>query len=101
MGPSAPTGHNMSEQAGNRVGSRTPDKDKKAKSRPSDQTFEEPRYLKHLIDNDIPVCVRLQNNEDVCGTIEYYDSTFIRLTREGLPNLFIFKHEIKYLYEKP
>lgn len=66
-----------------------------------DQTFEEPRYLKHLIDNDIPVCVRLESNEDVSGTIEYYDKTFIRLTRKGAPNLFIFKHEIKYLYEKP
>jgi len=43
--------------------------------------------------------VRLESNEDVSGTVEYYDKTFIRLTRKGLPNLFIFKHEIKYLYE--
>ncbi len=91
----------MPEPSGNRAGSRPPDKDKKAKSRPTDQTFEEPRYLKHLIDNDIPVCVRLESNEEVCGTIEYYDASFIRLTRKGAPNLFIFKHEIKYLYEKP
>jgi host factor-I protein len=91
----------MPEPAGNRAGSRPPEKDRKAKTRPVDQTFEEPRYLKHLIDEDIPVCVRLQNNEEVCGTIEYYDSAFLRLTREGAPNLFIFKHEIKYLYEKP
>ena len=26
-------------------------------------------------------------------------SSFIRLTREGEPNLFLFKHDIKYLYE--
>ncbi|MCE5306154.1 MAG: Sm ribonucleo-like protein [Acidobacteriales bacterium] len=91
----------MPEPAGNRAGIKPQNKDKKAKSRPTEQTFEEPRYLKYLIENDIPVCVRLETNEDFCGTIEYYDSTFIRLTREGEPNLFIFKHEIKYLYEKP
>jgi len=70
-----------------------------SKNRPPEQTFEEPRYLRHLIDNGIPVCVRMTNNEDVSGVIEYYDAGFIRLTRRGAPNLFIFKHDIKYLYE--
>jgi RNA chaperone Hfq len=69
-------------------------------SRAPEQTFEEVRYLKHLIDNQIRVRVRLINNEEVSGTIEYYDQSFIRLTREPDPNLFIFKHEIKYLYEE-
>ncbi len=55
--------------------------------------------MRHLIDNGIPVCVRMTNNEDVSGVIEYYDAGFIRLTRRGAPNLFIFKHDIKYLYE--
>jgi len=91
----------MPEPAANRAASRPPEKKKKAKSRPPEQTFEEPRYLKYLIDNDITVCVRLETNEEVCGTIEYYDSSFIRLTHRGAPNLFIFKHDIKYLYEKP
>ena len=44
--------------------------------------------------------VRLVNNEEFSGTIEFYDSNFIRLTRTDGPNLFIFKHEIKYLYEE-
>ncbi len=70
-----------------------------AKKRPPEQTFEEARYLRHLIDNEVPVCVRMSNNEEVCGVIEYYDAAFIRLTRKGSPNLFIFKHDIKYLYE--
>ena len=72
---------------------------KDARSRAPEQTFEEVRYLKYLIENHIPVRVRLRNNEEVSGTIEYYDVSFIRLTREPEPNLFIFKHEIKYLYE--
>jgi sRNA-binding regulator protein Hfq len=44
--------------------------------------------------------VRLRNNEEVDGTIEYYDHSFIRLTRVGVANLFIFKRDIKYLYER-
>lgn len=43
--------------------------------------------------------VKLTDGEEVTGTIEYYDHSFIRLTREGEPNLFIFKHDIKYLVE--
>ena len=69
------------------------------KKRPPDQTFEEVRYIRYLIDNSVPVCIRMIDNEEFCGTIEYYDVTFIRLTRKGKPNLFIFKHDIKYLYE--
>lgn len=72
----------------------------KAKAgRPAEQTFEETRYLKYLIDRKIPVCVKLADNDLVEGTVEYYDQRFIRITRKGEPNLFIFKHDIKYLYE--
>jgi host factor-I protein len=35
----------------------------------------------------------------VRGWIEYYDRNMVRLTREGAPNLFIFKHEIMYISE--
>jgi sRNA-binding regulator protein Hfq len=69
--------------------------------RAPEQTFEEVRYIKHLIDNSIPVCVRLTDNKDVEGTVEYYDANFIRLTRSNDPNLFIFKHDIKYIFELP
>jgi len=78
------------------------DAPKKSKSaRPADQTFEEVRYLKHLIDGKIPVCVKMCDGELVKGTVEYYDQRFIRLTRVGQPNLFIFKQDIQYLYEQP
>ncbi len=68
-------------------------------SRPPEQTFEEIRYLKHLIEQKIPVVVKLSDDEEVRGVVEYYDQRFIRLTRADAPNLFIFKHDIKYLYE--
>jgi host factor-I protein len=68
-------------------------------SRPPEQTFEEIKYLKHLIDHKVLVCVKLSDDEEVRGIVEYYDQRFIRVTRSGEPNLFIFKHDIKYLYE--
>lgn len=72
---------------------------KSSKPRPPEQTFEEVKYLKYLIDEEIPVRVKLADNEEVVGIIEYYDVAFIRLTRQNGPNLFIFKHDIKYLFE--
>src|SRR6266566_1862573 len=78
---------------------RTDVPDSKSKSaRPPEQTLEEIKYLKRLIDQKIPVCVKLSDDEEVRGTIEYYDQRFIRITRMNAPNLFIFKHDIKYLY---
>jgi sRNA-binding regulator protein Hfq len=68
---------------------------------PPETTHEEARYIKHLIEDHIPVAVRLADNQEVTGVIEYYDQSFIRLTRKDQPNLFIFKSQIKYLYEQP
>ena len=72
----------------------------KAKTKAPEQTFEEVKYLRHLIDNEVPVRIRLSSNEEVAGIIEFYDANFIRLTRPKAPNLFLFKHDIKYLYEE-
>ena len=58
------------------------------------------KYLRHLIQTGTPVRIKLTDGEEVCGTIEYYDHSFIRLTRTDGPNLFIYKHEIKYLVEE-
>lgn len=71
----------------------------KKSARPAEQTLEEIKYLKYLIDRKVRVCVKLSDNQLVQGTIEYYDQRFIRVTRDSEPNLFIFKHDIKYLYE--
>ena len=71
------------------------------KARAPEQTFEEVKYLRHLIDDEVRVTVKLTDNEEVTGTIEYYDLNFIRLTRQGAPNLIIFNHDIKYLCEAP
>ena len=77
------------------------DKNKtKPKTKPPDQTLEEVRYLRYLIENEVPVRVRMVDNEEFRGTIEFYDAGFIRLTRTDGPNLFIYKHDIKYIAEE-
>ena len=70
-----------------------------SKTKAPEQTLEEPKYLRRLVDNGILVRIKLTNNEELEGTIEFYDEGFIRLTRPGEPNLFVYKHDIKYLYE--
>lgn len=69
-------------------------------ARAPEQTFEEVKYLKRLIESAAPVRVKMTDGEEVTGTIEYYDHSFIRLTRVDQPNLFIFKHDIKYIVEE-
>jgi len=71
----------------------------KSGTKAPEHTFEEAKYLKRLIEQQTPVRVKLSNNEEVTGIVEYYDASFIRITRQGEPNLFIFKHDIKYLIE--
>jgi host factor-I protein len=72
---------------------------KKPKNPPPDETFQEAAYLKSLGEKQMPVSIKLLDGEIVKGWIEYYDHGMIRLTREGAPNLFIFKHEILYIAE--
>jgi host factor-I protein len=74
---------------------------KASKAPPPEDTQEEAAYLKSLGEKQRPVSVKLADGEVVKGWIEYYDKNMIRLTREGMPNLFIFKHEIMYIAEEP
>ena len=64
------------------------------------ETYREAAYLRYLAHTQTPVVVKLISGETVKGFIEYYDQRFIRVTRQGEPNLFIFKSKIKYLYEE-
>jgi host factor-I protein len=72
---------------------------KTTKTPPPDDTGMESAYLKSLGEKQTPVVVKLLCGDTFRGWIEYYDIGMIRLTREGAPNLFIFKHEITYIAE--
>ena len=73
--------------------------ERKGKQPPPEETFEEAAYLKNLGEKQKPVTIKLLDGESVKGWIEYYDKNMVRLTREGAPNLFIFKHQIMYIAE--
>jgi len=60
----------------------------------------ESEYLRDLSDEKKAIVVHLRTGESYRGFIEYYDKRFVRLTRAGAPNLFIFKQDIKYLSEE-
>src|SRR5664279_602102 len=71
----------------------------KGKTPPPDDTHQEAAYLKTLGENQTPVSIKLMDGEVVRGWIEYYDRRMVRLTRDGAPNLFIFKHDVAYIAE--
>ena len=71
----------------------------KGRTPPPDDTHQEAAYLKMLGEKQRPVRIKLMDGEVVRGWIEYYDRRMVRLTREGAPNLFIFKHDIVYIAE--
>jgi host factor-I protein len=77
-----------------------PNAAKRSRTPPPEDTFEEAAFLKALGEKQKPVSVKLIDGHIVHGWIEYYDKRMVRLTREGAPNLFIFKHEIMYIVEE-
>jgi host factor-I protein len=73
---------------------------KRGRTPPPEDTFEEASFLKALGEKQKPVSVKLMDGQTVRGWIEYYDKNMLRLTREHEPNLFIFKHEIMYIADE-
>ena len=66
---------------------------------PPGETGQEALYLRSLSERQVQVHVKLRDGETVSGWIEYFDDRMIRLTREGKPNLFIYKHQIRTITE--
>lgn len=77
-----------------------PNTAKRGRTPPPEETLEEAGFLKALGEKQKLVSVKLMDGQTVSGWIEYYDKNMVRLTREGAPNLFIFKHEIMYIAEE-
>jgi len=71
----------------------------RSKTPPPGETGQEALYLRSLSDRQIPVTIKLRGGESVRGWIEYFDDGMLRLTREGKPNLFIYKHQIRTITE--
>ena len=72
---------------------------RRSKTPPPGETGQEALYLRSLSDRQVNVQIKLRDGETVRGWIEYFDDGMLRLTREGKPNLFIYKHQIRTLSE--
>lgn len=75
-------------------------KTRHSKPFPPDETGQEAAFLKYLVEAHKDVKIKMLDGEEFSGWIEYYDQNMIRLTRQGAPNLFIFKHRILYVSEE-
>jgi host factor-I protein len=71
------------------------------RANPVESTYREAEYIEWLSKNRVRVVVKLTDNEELKGWIEYFDRDIIRLTRDGQSNLFIYKDRVKYLWEDP
>lgn len=72
---------------------------RRSKTPPPGETGQEALYLRSLSDRQVNVQIKLRDGDTVRGWIEYYDDAMLRLTREGKPNLFIYKHQIRTITE--
>lgn len=72
---------------------------RRSKTPPPGETGQEALYLRSLSDRQVTVSIKLRDGDTVRGWIEYFDDAMLRLTREGHPNLFIYKHQIRTITE--
>ncbi|MGD0940225.1 MAG: RNA chaperone Hfq [Terracidiphilus sp.] len=72
---------------------------RRSKTPPPGETGQEALYLRSLSDRQVNIQIKLRDGETVRGWIEYFDDGMLRLTREGKPNLFIYKHQIRTITE--
>jgi host factor-I protein len=76
-----------------------PSNRRRSKTPPPGETGQEALYLRSLSDRQVIVTIKLRDGETVRGWIEYFDDSMLRLTRENLPNLFIYKNQIRNISE--
>ena len=66
---------------------------------PPDQTNAENFYYMKQMQAKTPMVISLTDGEVIQGVIEWYDKTCLKVNREGVPNLLLFKANIKYMYK--
>lgn len=84
--------------AGVRSGAKAPVAAKKQV--PPDTTNAENFYYIKQMQSKTPMVVVLRDGEVLHGVIEWYDKNCIKLTRDGAPNLLVYKDFVKYLYKE-
>jgi host factor-I protein len=69
------------------------------KPAPPEITHAENFYWVKQMQARTPMAVVLDSGEVLRGTVEWYDRDCIKLTRQGEPNLLVFKRVIKYVHK--
>jgi host factor-I protein len=70
------------------------------KPAPPEMTHAENFYWVKQMQARTAMAIVLDNGETLHGTVEWYDRDCIKLTRQGSPNLLVFKRVIKYVYKE-
>ena len=70
------------------------------KPAPPEITHAENFYWIKQMQSRTPMVIALESGETLHGIVEWYDRDCIKLTRQGSPNLMIFKRTIKYVHKE-
>jgi hypothetical protein len=71
----------------------------KKRQPPPLETNAELYYYKKQIDAHTLMVIVLQDDEELEGTIEWYDKGALKVNRKDAPNILLLKHNIKYMYK--
>lgn len=66
---------------------------------PPVETNAEIFYYKKQIDTHTLMVIVLRDNEEIEGTIEWYDREALKVNRKNAPNILLLKHNIKYMFK--
>lgn len=66
---------------------------------PAEQTHAENFYYQKQMQSKTPMIIVLQDGDSMNGIIEWYDKNCIKITRNGQPNVLIYKAAIKYMFK--
>jgi len=67
---------------------------------PPENTSAEAFYYVKQMTNRTPMVVVLDTGDQLRGHIEWYDRNCLKVNREGMPNLLVYKHAIKFMYKQ-
>lgn len=66
---------------------------------PPETTNAENFYYQKQMQSKTPMIIVLQDGDSMNGIIEWYDKNCIKITRNGQPNVLIYKAAIKYMFK--
>lgn len=69
------------------------------KQPPAVETLAETYYYRKQMDAKTEMVFVLQDDEEIEGTIEWYDKGALKIIRKDSPNILLLKHNIKFLYK--